>query len=175
MNEIAQDDRWSADVSDEPGNGPGGSKGRVLGHRITIEAPPELVWDFVADFEGWASWNPLYSDTSGTAEDGETLRFVVRRDGLKPRKGRAHVSRVRPHALLEFRQSSMAGLIQVHRHVEIEELSPTRCRVVAAEIVGGPLGALVSRTLGPRIAGGMKAMNAALKQVAERKWRGRPS
>ncbi|VWX52796.1 SRPBCC domain-containing protein [Novosphingobium sp. 9U] len=153
---------------------PGRLRGRCVGHRITIDAPPELVWDFVADFQGWSSWNPLYGDTVGAAEEGERLRFSVQLAGMKPQKGQAVVRKAEADTLLEYAVSSMGGLVKAYRYVEIEELSPVRCRVVNGEIMGGPLGGLVYRAVGAKVGEGLKAMNEALKRVAERKWRGRP-
>ena len=167
----ADADAWQfAGACDEPGR----IKGHCVGHRVTIEAPPELVWDFVADFEGWKTWNPLYCDTSGSAEEGETLRFKVQLAGMKPQKGTAMVHAVRQDELLEYRVASMARLVKTFRFVEVEELSPTRCRVSNGEIIGGPLGPLVARAVGDKVAQGLRGMNQALKKVAERKWRGRP-
>ena len=170
MNSMA-DDAWQfSGACDDPGR----LKGRCVGHRITIEAPPELVWDFIADIEGWKSWNPLYQDTVGVAEEGEEVRFSVHLAGIKPQAAKAQIVKVRQNELLEYTLSNLAGLLKVFRYVEVEELSPTRCRVVNGEIMGGPLGGLVSRRLGEGVAQALKGMNEALKQVAERKWRGRP-
>lgn len=154
---------------------PGRLRGRCVGHRITIEAPPELVWDFVADFQGWSSWNPLYGDTAGTAEVGEPLRFTVHLAGMKPQRGKAVVRKVEADTLLEYAVSSLGGLVKAFRYVEIEELSPVRCRVVNGEIMGGLLGGLVYRAVRAKVGEGLKAMNEALQRVAERKWRGRPA
>lgn len=168
MNEIADETGQFAGACDEPGR----IKGRCVGHRITIEAPPELVWDFVADFQGWSSWNPFYSDTLGSADEGGTVHFAVHLEGLKPQKNKAQVSKVRPNELLEYRLSSFGGLVKAFRFIEIEELSPIRCRVGNGEILGGPLGPVIARAVGPKVAAGLRDMNEALKAIAERKWRG---
>jgi hypothetical protein len=148
------------------------SKGHRLQHGVTIEAPPELVWDFVSDFAGWSSWNPLYRKTRGDAVEGGTIGFAIELKGMRLRKARARVTRVRPNALLKFNISRLAGLLKVDHFVEIEELSPTRCRVTTGEVLAGPLAGMAMRTLASRLATGREAMNMALKDVAERKWRG---
>lgn len=169
---LSNNDAWQfSGACDDPGR----LRGRCIGHRITIEAPPELVWDFVADFQGWASWNPLYGDTVGTAEEGQPLRFSVHLAGMKPQKGKATVRKVETDTLLEYAVSNMGGLVKAYRYVEIEEISPVRCRVVNGEIMGGPLGAAVYRAVGAKVGEGLAAMNEALKRVAERKWQGRPA
>lgn len=153
---------------------PGRLKGNCVGHRVEIDAPPELVWDFIADFDGWASWNPLYVATHGKAELGQKLRFTVRLEGLKPQKGAAKVTALHPNELLEYAMTSFGGLLKTQRFIEVEELSPTRCAVTNGEIMGGPLGALVSRAIGGKVGKGLQGMNEAMKRVAERKWNGRP-
>lgn len=145
------------------------------GHRVTIEAPPEVVWDFVSDFTGWGSWNPLYGDTVGVAEVGQTLHCLVNLEGMKPQKFQAQVYRVVPNELLEYGVSSLGGLIKVYRYIQIEELSPIRCRVANVEIMGGLIGQQVlARLIGAKAASGMRTMNEALKFIAERKWCRRP-
>lgn len=151
---------------------PGRIKGRCFDDVVTIEAPPELVWDFIADFAGWDSWNPLYAQTSGSAEEGETIAFTTSVPGLKPQTVRAEVRAVLPDELLEFTSATRGGLIKSLRYVELDEISPTRCTVTSAQIVGGPLGRFAARALGERIQEGLAAMNLALKSIAERKWRG---
>ena len=147
----------------------------VSERRIEIDAPPELVWDFVADFEGWGAWNPLYVRTSGRAEPGERIHFAVQLEGLKPSKGSATVVTVNPSGVLEYEMINLGGLLKVRRHIAVEEISPTRCTVINSEVMSGPLSALVYRAVGRKVAKGFEAMNEALRQMAERKWAGRPA
>lgn len=152
---------------------PGRIKGNCVGHRIEVDAPPELVWDFIADFEGWQGWNPLYVSTRGKAEPGQKLHFTVVLEGLKPQKAAAKVTALRTNELFEYGMSSFGGLLRTQRFIEVEELTPTRCAVINGEIMGGPLGPLVSRAVGAKVGKGLQAMNEAMKAVAERKWNGR--
>lgn len=153
---------------------PGRIAGRCVGHRIEIDAPPELVWDFVADFEGWSGWNPLYVETAGRAEVDGQIRFAVLLEGLKPQKGSARVVTVRPTECLEYMMSSFGGLVKAFRFVEIEEISPTRCIVTNGEIMGGAMGGVIAKVMGRKIGKGLAGMNDALKRMAELKWSGRP-
>lgn len=151
---------------------PGRISGTCVGHRVEIAAPPALVWDFIADFEGWQAWNPLYVQTSGRAEPGERIRFAVQLEGMKPHKGAAQVVTVRAGELLEYRVNGLGGLSKAFRFVEIEPLSATSCAVTNGEIMGGPVGLLIVRALGGKVGKGLEAMNLALRAVAERKWQG---
>lgn len=167
----------AASIYDLPGgsDAPGRIRGHSVGHRIEIAAPPELVWDFVADFEGWQGWNPLYVATQGDARPGGQVRFTVRLEGLKPQTASAKVLTVQPPELLEYAVTSLGGLLKTFRYVEIEEVSPVSCIVTNGEIMGGPLGRVVSRALGDKVGRGLEAINLALRTMAERKWRGRPT
>lgn len=160
------------DAAAAPGRGSGRFRGRATGHRIEIAAPPELVWDLVADYEGWPAWNPLYVATRGRAEPGGSLRFTVQLEGLKPQSGTAQVLTVRPGELLEYRIAGLGGLVRNLRFIEIEELSPTRCTVTNGEVIGGPLGGVLFRAMGAKVGRGLEGMNRALRALAERKWNG---
>lgn len=155
-------------------DGRGRISGRCVGHRIEIDAPPELVWDFIADFENWDQWNPLYVQTSGYAQPGGHIRFVVKLDGLKPQTGNAGVSTVRSNELLEYTMTNFGGLLKAFRFVQIEEISPTRCAVTNGEIMGGAMGGLIFRALGNKVGKRLEGMNQALRKIAELKWNGRP-
>jgi len=170
LNEIPGDSWQFSGLCDDPRR----LKGYCVGHRITIDAPPEVVWDFVSDFEGWSGWNPLYSATSGDAREGGSIAFTVVVPDTKPRRLKARVTAMREYELLEYACSLVGGLLKVLRFVEVEELSPTRCRVINAEVYGGILGTLAARLYHAKTAEGLTAMNEALKRVAERKWRWRP-
>lgn len=161
---------WLANGSDAPGR----PRGACVGHRVQIAAPPELVWDFIADFQGWQGWNPLYTATGGRAEVGQSVTFTVKLEGVKPQAGKAQVITIRPNELLEYRLSKFGGLLKAFRFVELDELSPTRCAVSNGEIMAGPLGGLLTKAIGAKVGKGLEAMNLALKAMAERKWMGRP-
>jgi len=165
------DNPWAMPEGCDP---PGRLQGICVGHRIEIDAPPELVWDFIADFQGWDAWNPLYIRTRGRAIEGEKLNFTVSLEGMKPRAGSAQVTCVRPGELLEYQVSTMAGLVKAQRFVAVEELSPTRCAVANGEIMAGPVGKLIARSVGSKVGKGLEGMNRALRQIAERKWSAQP-
>ncbi|MCJ2186610.1 SRPBCC domain-containing protein [Novosphingobium beihaiensis] len=146
--------------------------GRCTERRIEIGAPPELVWDFLADFEGWGAWNPLYIETNGRAEPGERIRFAVKLEGMKPGKGHGTIGTVKPNELLEYTMASFGGLMKIHRYIAVEEISPTRCTVINGEVMSGPMSVLVYRAVGEKVARGFEGMNEALRKVAEQKWMG---
>ena len=138
-------------------------------HCIGINATVDKVWQLVGDFAGWERWNPLYVQTSGTAQVGETVHFTVSLEGMKPQKGSATVTAVKPPSLLEYQTRAFGGLVKASRYIEIRPLGADRCTVLNGEHMGGLLGWLVYLAAGEKVRLGMKGMNEALKALAENK------
>ena len=42
---------------------------------IAIDAPPELVWAVVADFERYPQWNPFILEVIGSVREGASVRY----------------------------------------------------------------------------------------------------
>jgi hypothetical protein len=141
--------------------------GRGVEHRIEIAAPAEAVWALVTDLPGWAAWNPLYVEGSGTVQVGQELRMLVAIEGMKPNRAVARVVTARPPDLLEYGMSNLGGLLRAFRYVQIERLGPDRCAVANGEIMSGPAGLLVARLIGEKVRRGLQRMNEALKMRAE--------
>jgi uncharacterized protein YndB with AHSA1/START domain len=47
----------------------------VASSEIEVAAPPEVVWDVIADFERWPSWNPDVKSLSMTGPVAEGTEF----------------------------------------------------------------------------------------------------
>ena len=57
---------------------------RAVEHRIGVQAPAEIVWEVVSDFDGWAHWNPLYRKAEGVMKVGATLVLEQHLPGQAP-------------------------------------------------------------------------------------------
>ncbi|MCI9856943.1 SRPBCC domain-containing protein [Microbacterium proteolyticum] len=49
----------------------------IIETAIEIEAPPEVVWNVLTDFEAYPEWNPSLIGMTGALEPGSTLRFAT--------------------------------------------------------------------------------------------------
>lgn len=146
---------------------PGRPRGTCCGGYVEIDAPIATVWSFIGDWQGWGAWNPLYTHTAGEPREGAQVDMTVAVPGLKPMEVVATVYTYRAPTLFEYGLSKFGGLLRGFRFVELSEIAPGRCGVANAEIMSGPIGWLAARAAGARVAGGLKAMNAKLKELAE--------
>lgn len=149
----------------------GRPRGICVGGYLEIDAPIETVWEIVGDWQGWGAWNPLYIRTAGEPREGGQIDMAVAVPGMKPMGVTATVYTYRAPTDFEYGISRLGGLLRGFRFVELEELAPGRCGLANGEIMSGPVGRLVARAAGDRVAQGLRAMNATLKTMAEEKSR----
>ena len=45
---------------------------------VVVEAPRELIWDVLTDFEAYDEWNPYVTRATGTASEGATVELHPR-------------------------------------------------------------------------------------------------
>jgi hypothetical protein len=65
----------------------------VASSEIEVAAPPEVVWDVIADFERWPSWNPDVKSLSITGPVAEAER---RSQGSRRRTESTRAERLPP-------------------------------------------------------------------------------
>jgi hypothetical protein len=145
--------------------------GATVEHSIEIAVPAEFIWSMLQDVDSWSSWNPIYRRASGSIGVGDRLQMNVALPGMKPQDVSATVSRAIPNARLHYVSPALGGLIRANRFVEIASSGPQSCVVTNGEAMGGLVGRLLARSIGPKVRDGLQQMNEGLKQAAEAKWR----
>jgi hypothetical protein len=141
--------------------------GVKIEHRIGIQAPPEVIWQVIADLPAWEQWNPTYPKATGEIRIGGPLEVTLALPGQSPQVLRPTVLDWVPDEQLHWRLTLLGGLIRNIRYIEIEKLADTSCIISNGEIIGGLMGSSVARRLGRSIYRGFVAMNEALKVRAE--------
>jgi hypothetical protein len=144
-----------------------------LEHRIGIQAPAEVIWESLADINGWESWNPLYPRAEGTVKIGTTLNLLLDLPGQKPREIHPVILDWAPYDHIHWRLRLLGGWVNTIRYLEIEALSETGCIFSNGEIFDGWLGGYVANRYRKPIRAGMAAMGEALQLRAEAAWRER--
>lgn len=154
----------------KPAPKPKGPPGARIEDRIGIHAPAEVIWNLIYDLDGWAAWNPMYPQASGSVGIGRQVAMtrVVgdAREELQPT-----ILEWVPNDQLHFRSVSQGGFVKTIHFIEIEVLGPENCIVAAGELISGLRASSALRTGGRDTMRALKAMNAALKERAEAVWR----
>ena len=61
---------------------------------VTIDAPPEVVWDILTDLDRYEEWNPFIIAGEGTVVVGSTLELRMQNPGSKAVTMRPRVTEV---------------------------------------------------------------------------------
>ena len=134
---------------------------------VEVAAEASALWQALADFENWPSWNPLYVRAAGMLALHQEIQFAVALPGMKAQRGQARVTRVKPAAYIQYEIKSLGGLARAVRFMEIQPLESGRCRFANGEIMTGLPAPLLFRAFGEKVRQGLAAMNEALKQRLE--------
>lgn len=153
--------------------GGGGPKGVALEARVGIQSPPDVIWEVIADLDGWSQWNPMYPKASGVIRIGEKLALTVAVPGQPPQEIQPTVLEWVPNEQLHWKLSMLSGFIKSTRFIEIEALAEESCIVSNGEIFSGLMGTSLAKRMGGPITRGFREMNEALKVRAETLWRRR--
>jgi hypothetical protein len=140
---------------------------RSIQHQIEIDAPPDVVWQQLADTAAYPGWNPFVRRLSGELHEGARLTVQIAPPGgrvmtFKPTVLTAQIGRE-----LRWRgRLLIPGLFDGEHSFCLEELPGGRTHMIQAERFNGLLvgisGAMLEKT---RL--GFEQMNLALKQRAE--------
>lgn len=107
--------------------------------RVGVRATSERIWDLMADFGRWESWNPYEGDLEGNLGIGAPVALTERLPGLKERRVEARLGDWQPYAQLVWHERR-GWQFRATRYFEIEELEPGSCIVANGLIVGGLVG-----------------------------------
>lgn len=134
---------------------------------IDVDAPPDLVWEVLTDFEAYPDWNPQTRIT-GAPREGERLVVAPGPDAEGMPTFRPQVLRAdAPRELRWLGHLYVRGLFDGEHVFTVEDLGAGRSRFVQSETFGGLLAGLLTRFYGDDTEAGFEAVNAALKARAE--------
>ena len=134
-------------------------------HRIGVAAPPEAIWDVLADLSGWTGWNPLYPRAEGRLLIDARLSLDQQLQGEAARRIEAQVIDWVPNSQIHWREK---GFLQsATRYLEIEKLTEEGCIFSNGVLVEGPLARSATRRAKSRLRAGFTAMGEALKTRVE--------
>lgn len=140
-------------------------------HRIGVAAPPEAIWDVLADLSGWTAWNPLYPRAEGRLLIDAKLSLDQKLEGEAASRIEAQVVDWVPNSQIHWRETGF--LRSATRYMEIEKLTEEGCIFSNGVLVEGPLARYATRRAKARLRAGFTAMGEALKARAEAAYAGR--
>ena len=134
-------------------------------HRVGVAAPPDVIWDVLADLSGWTAWNPLYPRAEGRLLIDAKLTLEQKLAGESPRTIQAQVVDWVPNSQIHWRETGF--LRSATRYMEIEKLTEEGCIFSNGVMVEGALTRYATRRGKARLRGGFTAMGEAMKAQAE--------
>jgi hypothetical protein len=148
---------------------------RAVEHRIGVQAPAEIVWEIVSDFETWHQWNPLYKKAEGQLKIGTALTLEQHLPGEAPIVIAPIVQDWVPYEQLHWRSKRVGGFVTAIRYLEIENMGPTSSTFSNGELFMGLLLRFVSRDERRKLRAAFTEMGEAVRDRAEALWSERQS
>jgi hypothetical protein len=135
---------------------------------VTIEAPPETVWEELVDLDRYADWNPFIVEATGRVEVGERLVNRMSPPGGRAMTFRPTVTEVEPGRTFEWLgRAGIPGIFDGRHRFELREEPDGATTLLQTESFRGVLVRFMRTSLDTHTRAGFEEMNAALKARAE--------
>jgi len=143
---------------------------------VEIDAPPQVVWDVVADFASYPEWNPFCTSVDGAFELGAPIVLHTPHPDHDPDlQTQEWISAIEaPHHLQYNTGDSIPGVHAV-RDQWIEDLGEGRSSYCTVDVFTGEYAQLAYDLQGQWVTDGFNALARALKIRAEERWSSRSS
>lgn len=136
---------------------------------ITIEAPINVVWDILTNFDEYETWNPFITRMKGKFELGSKLDAFMQPPGMKGTNFTPVITKIEP--VNEFRWIGnlwVRGIFDGEHVYRLEELENDRSRLIQCERFRGIMAPLILHIIGKKTRKGFEKMNKSLKRECEK-------
>lgn len=135
---------------------------------VTINAPADLVWRVLTDFEQYPEWNPFTVRAESSLKLGEPVVLYIPR-GKSLMKQTFVLEVFNPPREIAWRLPKMLhkAVFSAYRTQQIEALDDDRCTYVTRDTFDGWIAGMIYRSQGPWVARNFEKLAAALKARAE--------
>ena len=139
----------------------------VSSEEIVINAPAEVVWDVLLDFENYGLWNEFCPSVKGEPVVGSALEMQVDLgSGLQLQI--EHVTRVEPpHAITWSMENKPGDPVHADRTQRITPIDDKSCRYLSIDEFSGEFVPQMMEALGEVVERGFNTCARGLKQRAE--------
>jgi hypothetical protein len=135
---------------------------------VAIDAPAEVVWDLLVDFEGHRDWDPFFTKLEGDLTPGETLDIVI---GDPADGGMAFTPEVlvvdEDRELRWIGRLVLPGVFDGEHVFRLEPQEHGGVLLTHEEFFTGPVVPFFWEQLDTETRAGFEEFNAALKERAE--------
>lgn len=135
---------------------------------IIINASAEKIWQVLADFNRYPSWNPFVQEISGSLMTGEQLIVKIVPPGKKGMRFLPILIKVeKPREIRWVGKFLFKFLFRGEHYFILEPMSETQTKFIHGEIFTGLLVPLIEKDLRGAAYEGFVQMNEALKKESE--------
>ena len=147
-----------------------GRKMQTVKTEIEIQAPPEKVWNIIADIDKWHEWSPTINASRGKAALGSTVTITMmsKEAGKDGPKYSPKIIRLDEPKYFHWRAHMMAGFIFTNDKIIELEKTDAGTKVTHKETFKGLLAALMKGQMEKGVPPMLNMMNDALKQLSEK-------
>ncbi|PXX64211.1 uncharacterized protein YndB with AHSA1/START domain [Nocardia tenerifensis] len=139
----------------------------VIDVTVDIDAPAELVWQVITDFDRYGEWNPFVSECRSSLVPGEPIDMLVHL-GSRPRRQREYIRSHTPGRELSYAMKPVPfGALHSLRSHTVTPLDDDRTRYESHFELDGWLHPLVVALLGKHLRRGFAGMTAGVEERAE--------
>jgi hypothetical protein len=140
----------------------------VYSTTFPIDAPSEVVWDVLTDFDRYPEWNPSLPSIIGNVQVGRTVSLTLAMPGRPSPRVKAQLTEVAPQRRLRSHGNAGAEwLFNGDRDFVIEPADDGGVNFTHVEDIRGALFPVFRLVMGSAIQRHHDGLNAALKQRAE--------
>jgi hypothetical protein len=143
---------------------------RAVEYRLGVQAPAEIVWEVVSEFEAWHQWNPLYRKAEGQMKIGTVLTLEQHLPGEPAKVITPIVQDWVPYEQLHWRSTRIGGFVTAIRYLEIENMGETNSTFSNGELFMGLLLRFVGRDERRKLRAAFTEMGEAVRDRAEAIW-----
>jgi len=147
------------------------SEDTVSSDEITINAPIDMVWDILVDFEHYGQWNTFCPQCEAVLKIGAPIRMQVDL-GFGLQEQVEYISRIEAPTAIAWKMDTQPGdPIQAVRTQYLRKVDEATTVYVSIDEFAGEGVPMMMETLGKAVEDGFNACGYGLKRYAEQRYR----
>lgn len=143
----------------------------VSSEEIVINAPAQVVWDIILDFDNYGLWNTFCPGMKGKPEVGSPLEMMVDM-GNGPQLQVEYVTKIEPiHTVVWSMENKPGDPIHADRMQRVTPIDDSSCRYWSVDDFSGEFAGPMIEQMGKLVEKGFNDCAADLKKRAEALYR----